>query len=80
MLKKTCATLYRCGDIVLLYLYSDTFATIAMGCTDPWHLEDLSNGVLIEEMASKNRKVIILDAESEEAKLVENWCSKQIER
>ena len=51
-----------------------------MGCTDPWHIEDLSNGILIEEIASKNRKVIILDAESEDAKLVENWLQIRTER
>lgn len=41
---------------------------LGLGCSDPWHAEDLDQrGNLIESAARQNRKVMIMDAESSEA-------------
>ncbi len=45
--------------------------TVGLGYEDPWHIDDLdSNGSQIEEYACKNRKVLIVDINSEDAELL----------
>ena len=45
---------------------------IGLGSSDPYHEYDLDeNGNMIEEIAKRNRKTIIMDANSSEAKLIE---------
>jgi len=44
---------------------------LGLGCSDPWHISDVDeNGRQVEEYASKNRKVLLMDVSSEEAKLI----------
>ncbi len=44
---------------------------VGLGFEDPWHVNDLnSNGLQNEEYACKNRKVLIVDVNSEDAKLL----------
>ncbi len=41
---------------------------VGMGCCDPWHVDDVDeNGKLIEKYACKNRKVLIVDVNGEDA-------------
>lgn len=40
---------------------------MGLGCEDPWHVPDLTDGRL-NENAAQNRKVLVLNAESEEAR------------
>ena len=47
---------------------------IGMGDQDPWHIDDCDgSGRLIESLASQNRKVILMDTESDAAKAVQGW-------
>ena len=49
---------------------SEQLTCIGLGCQDPWHVDDLdANGNLTED-AAKNRKVILLDAMSDEAAVI----------
>ena len=44
---------------------------LGLGCEDPWHIQDVDeNGRQVEEYASKNRKVLLMDVKSEEANLI----------
>ena len=51
---------------------SDRIITVGLGYHDPWHIDDLDeDGVQIEELACQNRKVLIMDVNSEDAKLLQ---------
>ena len=51
---------------------AERIITIGLGYHDPWHIDDLDeNGVQIEELACQNRKVLIMDMNSEDAKLIQ---------
>ncbi|MCR5530864.1 MAG: OmpA family protein [Lachnospiraceae bacterium] len=60
-------------DVLCLYGIDES-RLVCMGLTgpeDPFHLEDLDiNGKMIEEIATKNRKVMIIDVKSEDASLL----------
>jgi hypothetical protein len=48
----------------------DRITAIGKGYEDEWHIPDISNGHLIESVAAPNRKVVLLDASSKEAKKI----------
>ena len=50
----------------------DQLICLGLGCEDdPWHIQDVDeNGRQVEEYASKNRKVLLMDVKSEEANLI----------
>ena len=49
----------------------DRLITLGLGFDNPWHIGDAdSDGILIEKLASQNRKVVLMAADSETAKLL----------
>ena len=47
---------------------------LGLGGNDPWHIEDTdSSGLLIEEKAQHNRKVLIIDVNSADAELLNDY-------
>lgn len=47
--------------------------TLGMGCYDPFHVPDLNPDGSLNEMAPKNRKVLIVPMKSELAKKLKQW-------
>lgn len=43
--------------------------TMGLGCEDPWHIPDTTNGQL-NERAAENRAVRVMNVESEEARIL----------
>ena len=55
--------------LVELGVPESQLTAIGLGDDDPWHLDDFDvHGNYIESLASQNRKVLLLDAGSDEAK------------
>lgn len=47
------------------------FTCVGLGADDPWHIPDLDEkGRLVEECASRNRKVVLLDVDSPDAEFL----------
>lgn len=52
--------------------------SVGMGFENPWHVEDLdAKGKLVEEAASKNRRVWIFDEQSEEGKIIKGLMEEK---
>ena len=59
---------------------SEQLIPVGMGFNDPWHEHDLdAAGKQIEEIAKKNRKVLIIDTNSENAKQLEQQFGVEIQ-
>jgi hypothetical protein len=58
------------ATLITLGIASDRITAKGLGFSDPWHLPDILNGKLIESVATRNRKVVLFDASSEEAKKI----------
>jgi hypothetical protein len=58
------------STLISMGISGDRITTIGKGYDDEWHIPDISNGHLIESVAAQNRKVVLLDASSEEAKKI----------
>jgi hypothetical protein len=58
------------ATLITLGVASDRITAKGLGFSDPWHLPDILNGKLIESVATRNRKVVLLNASSEEAKKI----------
>ena len=55
------------NTLISLGVSPNQITTVGLGNSDPWHIQDKSpDGTYIETFASKNRKVVLLDASSSE--------------
>lgn len=56
---------------------ADRMIVVGLGADrDPWHRGDVDNGSYIEAEASRNRKTMIIDVESEDGQLLASWMRK----
>lgn len=59
------------NELVKLGIDESRMEVIGLGFSDPWHIPDLGdNGLQIEEFAKQNRKVLIIDKNSDDAGLI----------
>lgn len=57
--------------LISMGVSGDRLTSIGLGFEDPWHISDLDeNGIQVETYASQNRKVLIIDTNSEDALLI----------
>ena len=57
------------GTLVSMGVPEKQLVTLGLGFNDPWHIADMDlNGDLIEKFAAQNRKVVLMDANSRDAK------------
>ena len=61
------------ADVLIeMGIEEDRLIPIGLGYEDPWHIDDIgSDGHQIEELAAQNRKVLIIDENSQEASLLQ---------
>lgn len=53
------------SSLISMGVPKDSFVCIGLGCSDPWHIPNVGTG---DGMASNNRKVVLIDANSDIAK------------
>jgi outer membrane protein OmpA-like peptidoglycan-associated protein len=58
------------STLISLGVSAGRTTVMGMGFEDPWHILDTSNGGLIESVAAQNRKVVLLNASSNEARKI----------
>ncbi len=59
------------NTLISLGASENQIKAIGLGYSDPWHIPDTrDNGTLIESIASQNRKVVLMDASSNEAQSI----------
>lgn len=51
---------------------------LGLGTRDPWHIDDRDKNGQVEALAARNRKVVLLDAGSEEAETVRNLSGWEV--
>lgn len=55
--------------LVSMGVCEEQLVAVGLGCEDPWHVPDTTDGQL-NENAARNRKVLVLNADSEDAMMI----------